>query len=172
MLWPVCSPRVQRGRSRDLRYVLIDRIVALEPPTRARGLKCVSLSDDVFGEHFPGLPVLPGALILEAFGQLGGVLVEATLRSLGKPDLYALLSMVDRAKFRRPVQPGDCIELEVTSESISEHGGQLHGRASVGGRLVAEANLGFATAAVHNARFIAQRKELLETWTRQIDADL
>ena len=86
-----------------MRYVLLDRITSLEPPEFAAGVKCVSLSDDIFADHFPGHPVMPGALILEALAQLGGVLLEATLRQRGRSDLHALLTMVDKAKFKKLV---------------------------------------------------------------------
>ena len=74
-----------------MRYVLLDRISELHPPEQAVGVKCVSLADDVFVDHFPGHPVMPGALILESLAQLGGVLLEATMRSRGRSDLHALL---------------------------------------------------------------------------------
>src|SRR5262249_59979783 len=80
-----------------MRYVLLDRITALEPPERARGVKCVTLADDVFADHFPGHPVMPGALTLESLAQLGGVLCEATMRLRGRNDLHALLVAVERA---------------------------------------------------------------------------
>ena len=79
-----------------MRYVLLDRITALEPPERARGVKCVSLSDDVFADHFPGHPVMPGALVIESLAQLGGVLCEATMRLRGRNDLHALLVGIER----------------------------------------------------------------------------
>src|SRR5690242_1268310 len=65
---------------RLVRYVLLDRITTLEPPELARGIKCVSLADDVFVDHFPGHPVMPGVLVVEALAQLAGVLLEATMR--------------------------------------------------------------------------------------------
>ena len=74
-----------------MRYVLLDRITALEPPESARGIKCVTLADDIFADHFPGHPVMPGALTLESLAQLGGVLCEATMRLRGRNDLHALL---------------------------------------------------------------------------------
>src|SRR3970282_2407920 len=94
-----------------VRYLLLDRITALEPPARARRLKCVSLADDVCVDHFPGHPVMPGALVLESLAQLGGVLVEAAMRERGRADLHALLVMVNRAKFRQMVRPGDRLAL-------------------------------------------------------------
>lgn len=147
-----------------MRYVLLDRITTLEPPGLATGVKCVSLSDDCFVDHFPGHPVMPGALILEALAQLGGVLVEATMREAGRNDLHALLTMVHRAKFRRLVRPGDRLELEAQGIAASEDGGQVKGLARVEGQLVTEAELTFAFARVEHPKLIARRREVLNIW--------
>ena len=147
-----------------MRYVLLDRITALEPPALARAWKCVSLAEDVFADHFPGHPVMPGALILESLAQLGGVLLEATMRERGRHDLHALLTIVDRAKFRHLVRPGDRLELEATGISATEDGGQVRGTARAEGQLVAEAQLGFAFARITNPRTLARRREVLNVW--------
>src|SRR3954470_5673152 len=110
-----------------MRYLLLDRITELSPPERATAIKCVSLADDVFVDHFPGHPVMPGALILEGLAQLGGVLLEATLRQRGRSDLHALLTMIDRAKFRQMVRPGDKLDLEATVLAATEDGGRVRG---------------------------------------------
>lgn len=147
-----------------MRYVLLDRITSLRPPEAASGVKCVSLSDDVFVDHFPGYPVMPGALILEALAQLGGVLVEATLRQRGRADLHALLTMVDKAKFRKMVRPGDRLELETRGLNASEDGGRVRGVARVDGEIVAEAELTFALAPVTEPKLIERRREVLNVW--------
>ena len=147
-----------------MRYVLLDRITALEPPERARGVKCVTLADDIFADHFPGHPVMPGALTLESLAQLGGVLCEATMRLRGRNDLHALLVAVDRAKFRRMVRPGDRVELEAAALRVSEDGGQVKATAQVEGQLVAEAELTFAFAEVKHPRLIEKRREVLNVW--------
>jgi len=147
-----------------MRYLLIDRITGLSPPGRATGVKCVSLSDDCFVDHFPGHPVMPGALILEALAQLGGVLVEASIREKGRGDLLALLAMVDRARFRSPVRPGDRLELEVSGSTVSEDGGRVSGVAKVDGNTVAEAELTFAFAKVASEKALARRKAVVDVW--------
>jgi 3-hydroxymyristoyl/3-hydroxydecanoyl-(acyl carrier protein) dehydratase len=147
-----------------MRYVLLDRITALEPPDRARGVKCVTLADDIFADHFPGHPVMPGALTLESLAQLGGVLCEATMRLRGRNDLHALLVAVDRAKFRRMVRPGDRVELEAAALRVSEDGGQIKAPAHVEGQLAAEAELTFAFAEVKHPRLIERRREVLNVW--------
>ncbi len=146
-----------------MRYLLLDRITALEPG-RARALKCVSLADDVFVDHFPGHPVMPGALVLESLAQLGGVLIEAAMRERGRTDLHALLVMVNRAKFRQMVRPGDRLELEAVVGSVTEDGGQVRGTATVDGKAAAEAELGFAFAQVTDQRLIDRRREILDVW--------
>jgi 3-hydroxyacyl-[acyl-carrier-protein] dehydratase len=146
-----------------VRYLLLDRITSLERE-RATAIKCVSLADDIFVDHFPGHPVLPGTLIVEALAQLGGVLAEAAMRTEGRAELHALLTMIHKAKFRRVVRPGDRMELEARLVSVSEDGGQVRGTAMVDGQLAAEAELGFAFAKVTNERLIARRREILEVW--------
>lgn len=147
-----------------MRYILLDRITELQPPEVARGLKCVSLSDDIFTDHFPGYPVLPGALILEGLAQLAGVLLEATMRQRGRHNLHALLTMADRAKFRQVVRPGDRLELEARVLRVTEDGGQAQAWARIGDKVVAEAQLSFAFATVTNPAVLAKRREYLNIW--------
>jgi len=147
-----------------VRYILLDRITVLDPPELARGVKCVSLSDDLFADHFPGHPVMPGAMILEALAQLAGVLLEATMRGRGRHDLHAILTMADRAKFRRVVRPGDRLELEARVERVSEDGGQAQSFARVEGNLACEAQLSFAFTQITNPGVLARRREYLDIW--------
>ena len=147
-----------------MRYLLLDRIVTLRPPELATAVKCVSLADDVFVDHFPGHPVMPGALLLEALAQLGGVLVEATLRDRGHDHLHAILTMVDRARFRQMVRPGDRVELQAIGLAAWEDGGQVRALAHVDGKLAVEAELTFALMPITNARLIERRREVLQTW--------
>ena len=147
-----------------MRYVLLDRITALEPPDSARGIKCVTLADDIFADHFPGHPVMPGALTLESLAQLAGVLCEATMRLRGRNDLHALLVAVERAKFRRMVRPGDRLELATAALRVSEDGGQVTATAHVDGQLAAEAALTFAFAEVKHPKLIERRREVLNVW--------
>jgi 3-hydroxymyristoyl/3-hydroxydecanoyl-(acyl carrier protein) dehydratase len=147
-----------------VRYILLDRITQLSPPEFARGIKCVSLSDDIFTDHFPGFPVMPGALIVESMAQLAGVLLEATMRERGRHDLHALLTMADRAKFRHVVRPGDRLELEARVERVTEDGGQAQVWARSEGKVVAEAQLSFAFAQVTNPAVLAKRREYLNIW--------
>ena len=145
-----------------MRYVLLDRITELKPPERAKGVKCVALSEDFFVDHFPGIPVMPGALILEGLSQLGGTLLEATMREKGRATVSALLTMIDRAKFRNPVRPGDRLELETTVLAFSDNAGQVQAVAKVDDKVVAEAQITFAFVEVKNEKLLASRAEYLK----------
>jgi 3-hydroxymyristoyl/3-hydroxydecanoyl-(acyl carrier protein) dehydratase len=147
-----------------VRYVLLDRITRLEPPNFAAGIKCVSLSDDIFADHFPGHPIMPGALLVESLAQLCGVLLEAARRLEGQTDVHALLTMVDRARFRRVVRPGDKLDLVAEMLVARDDGGQVKGTASVDGAVVATAELGFALTRVTHPVLLARRKEYLDIW--------
>lgn len=147
-----------------MRYLLLDRITELRPPELARGVKCVSLAEDTFGDHFPGYPIMPGAMILEGLAQLGGVLLEACMRERGRHDLHALLTMVERAKFRRLVQPGDRLEYSAKTLQVSEDGGKILATATIDGKKAAEAELMFAFAKVTNPRHIQLRRDVLNVW--------
>jgi 3-hydroxyacyl-[acyl-carrier-protein] dehydratase len=142
-----------------MRYVLLDRITELSPPKKATALKCVSLGEDYFVDHFPGIPVMPGALILESLAQLGGTLLEACLQQEGRDELRAMLTMVDRGRFRHPVRPGDRMELETRTLAFNLDAGQVQGEARVDGTLVCEAQLSFVFVEVTNSRLLQARRE-------------
>ena len=121
--------------------LLIDRILELEPMKRAVGTKCVTMNEQFFTGHFPGRPVMPGVLILEAMGQVGGVMVMCSPEHQNTIPYFAGM---DRVKFRRPVVPGD--QLRMTAEMIKYRGniGKVWTQAFVDGELAAEAELTFA----------------------------
>lgn len=145
--------------------MLLDRIERLAPP-EAAGRKCVSLSEDLFLDHFPGHPVLPGALVLESMATLGGVLLEAMMREKGRNDLHAVLTMAEKAKFRRMVKPGDVMMIDARAISASEDGGRIEAKVAVDGELTAEASLSYAFAPVTSEAAITKRREYLNVWLK------
>jgi 3-hydroxyacyl-[acyl-carrier-protein] dehydratase len=147
-----------------VRYLLLDRITLLNPPQEARAIKCISLSDDIFLDHFPGHPIMPGALIIESMAQLAGVLAEASMRERGRHDLHALLVMSDKARFRRAVSPGDKLELTARLLRCTEDGAQLDTTAHVDGEIAATASLSFAFASVTHEVLLSRRREVLDIW--------
>ncbi|HEY8394470.1 MAG TPA: 3-hydroxyacyl-ACP dehydratase FabZ [Thermaerobacter sp.] len=122
-------------------FLLVDRILELEPGRRAVGLKCVSANEPFFQGHFPGRPIMPGVLILEAMAQVGAVAVLAVPENRGK---LALFAGADRVRWRRPVVPGDRLQLEVEIIAVRGPVGKGRARATVDGELAAEAELSFA----------------------------
>jgi 3-hydroxyacyl-[acyl-carrier-protein] dehydratase len=123
-------------------FLLIDSIVELDPGKRIVGLKAVSPDRDTYLQgHFPGFPVMPGVLIVEALAQTGAVLVMHDPVNTGKLPFFA---RIDNCRFRRQVRPGDTLRLEVDVTSFRDPVGKAHGRALVGDTLVCEADLTFA----------------------------
>src|SRR4030043_1413275 len=119
-------------------FLLVDRIIEIEPGKRIVGIKNVTYNEPFFPGHFPGRPIMPGVLIVEAMAQTAGVLVFNTLPEGDRNKLVYFLGM-DNVKFRKPVIPGDQLrlELEITKHRQSIWG--FKGKALVDGKLVAEA---------------------------------
>ena len=127
-------------------FLLVDRIIELEPDRRIVGLKNVTINEQFFQGHFPGAPVMPGVLIVEAMAQVAGVMIYRDLP--GRESKLIYFTGIENAKFRRPVVPGDQlrVEMEILSRRPSGNFGKMSGRATVDGKLVAEATVVFAIA--------------------------
>lgn len=99
-----------------MRFILLDRITHWEPGRRGSATKNIALSDDVFDDHFPMKPIMPGVLLLEGMAQLSGLLLEEGVLAENGRKVKALMSIVEKAKFRKPALPGDRLEFhaEVT----------------------------------------------------------
>ena len=120
-------------------FLLVDRIRELDPDRRIVGIKNVTINEPFFQGHFPGRPVMPGVLILEALAQVGGVLAFKSLGSVGRPVVY--LTGIDAAKFRKPVVPGDILRLEVDVLKKRAPFWKMQGKAFVETELVCEAEV-------------------------------
>ena len=119
--------------------LLVDRVLEIEPGQRIVGLKNVSANEPFFAGHFPGRPVMPGVLIIEALAQCGGLLLMGGLENPEDKVIY-FLSM-DGVKFRRPVVPGDQLILELDLVQGRARRGKLKGVARVDGSVAAEATI-------------------------------
>jgi len=122
-------------------FLFVDKVIQLEKGKHATGIKNVTLNDYYFKGHFPGRPVMPGVLIIEAMAQVGGVMMLSPEVNRGK---LAFFMAANNIKFRKPVIPGDQLVLDVTAGKIKSRTGQVHGKALVDGKVVAEADLMFA----------------------------
>ncbi len=121
-------------------FLFVSAVTAVEPGVSARGRWELTGDEPFFAGHFPGRPTLPGVLMVESLAQLGGIAVLLDPRYKGK---LPLVGGIERARFRRPVGPGEVLELEVTMDRLSARGGKGHGTASVRGRIACEADLLF-----------------------------
>lgn len=122
-------------------FLLVDRILSIEPGKKVVGLKNVTGNEDFFNGHFPQYPIMPGVLIIEAMAQCGGVML---LASTNMPGRLVFFSAIDKVRFRKPVVPGDQIIFEVEAVRMRSRAGTMRGKAFVEGQLVAEADMMFA----------------------------
>ena len=119
--------------------LMVDRVIDMVPDTSATGIKNVTINEPQFAGHFPGQPVMPGVMIIESMAQTAAVLVVHTLggRSEGK---FVYFMTIDRARFRRPVVPGDTMHVKVRKIRNRGNVWKFHGDVLVEERLVAEAD--------------------------------
>jgi 3-hydroxyacyl-[acyl-carrier-protein] dehydratase len=121
-------------------FVMVDRVTEVVAHELIRGHKCVTMNEPWFLGHFPGRPIMPGVLILEALAQIGGILAYASEPFDAASSLMYFLG-IDKAKFRRPVVPGDRLDLEVKVIHHRTNVWKLRGEASVEGTLCAQGEL-------------------------------
>ncbi len=126
-------------------FLLVDRVLELEPGKRIVAIKNVTVNEEYFLGHFPGHPVMPGVLLLEALAQAGGVLLLHDMPDRHQKLLY--FTGIERARFRRPVVPGDQVRLEIDILNLRSNFCRLQAKASVAGKLAAEAILSSAMVA-------------------------
>lgn len=120
-------------------FLMVDAILEIERLKRIVGVKNVNMNEDYFQGHFPGKPIMPGVLMIEAMAQTGGLLLLQEVPDREKKLLYFVA--VDDARFRRPVVPGEQLRLEVSVVSWRGNFCKLAGKATVDGELAAEATL-------------------------------
>jgi 3-hydroxyacyl-[acyl-carrier-protein] dehydratase len=123
-------------------FALVDRIIDFVPGKLAVGIKNITFNEPQFQGHFPGRPIMPGVLIVEAMAQVGGVVL--TQMADVKEGLF-MFAGIDKVRFRRPVVPGDQLVMTVELLSVkARRFGKMHGRAEVDGQLACEGELMFA----------------------------
>ena len=123
-------------------FLLVDRIIELEKGKRVVGIKNVTANEPFFQGHFPGNPIMPGVLIVEAMAQVGGVLARLSVPgSMEKEESNIFFMAMDKVKFRRPVIPGDQIRFELEPLRTGSRVWKMSGKAYVDSELVAEAEL-------------------------------
>jgi len=131
---------IQRILPHRYPFLLIDKVIEIEDQRRAVGIKNVTFNEPFFQGHFPGRPIMPGVLQIEAMAQLAGVLL---LRNLENTNKLALILSIDKVKLRKPVVPGDQLVIEAKAVKLKTRTGQVDTTASVDGKRVAEAEIRF-----------------------------
>ncbi len=140
---PLTYPDISKILPHRYPFLLVDRIIELELNKRVVGIKNVTANEPFFQGHFPGNPIMPGVLIVEAMAQVGGVLARLSMPGVmekAEGDPIYFVSM-DGVKFRRPVIPGDQIRFELVPLRTGSRVWKMAGKATVEGELVAEAVL-------------------------------
>lgn len=120
-------------------FLMVDKIIELDPKIRIVGIKQVTINEPFFQGHFPDAPVMPGVLQIEALAQVGAILALREFEDRAKK--IPFFSGIDKARFRRPVVPGDTLVLEVTALRIGSKVQKMHGEAKVDGKITAEAEI-------------------------------
>lgn len=150
-----------------MRFHMIDRIDEICHGKYVVAVKCISLSDDVFNEHFPGYPIFPGSLILEGLAQLGGSFFEMTMKERGLPIRRTVLSIVREFKIRKPAGPGDRLIYRAEIVSMQEAYGVARVMANLDGDLCAEGELMFTFINLPNDKIRESREELYAIVTKR-----
>ena len=138
---PVQVEQIQRLLPHRYPFLLVDRVIEVVPDVSAVALKNVTINEPFFDGHFPGHPVMPGVLIIEAMAQAAGMLVKLSAQhNADVPSIFYLVK-VDKARFNRVVVPGDQLRLEVEHKRRMRNMSQFWGRAYVGDQVAAEAEM-------------------------------
>jgi beta-hydroxyacyl-ACP dehydratase FabZ len=136
---PLDASAIQRILPHRYPFLLVDRIIEFVPGERIVGIKQVTINEHFFQGHFPGAPVMPGVLIVEAMAQVGAVYALQQIE--GREQKLVLFSGIDNARFRRPVVPGDTLTITVKPLRVGGRVQKMHGEAHVEGQLAAEADI-------------------------------
>jgi 3-hydroxyacyl-[acyl-carrier-protein] dehydratase len=147
-----------------MRFFLIDRITRWEVGSVAEALKNVAMSEDFFDDHFPRRPVMPGTLMIEGMSQLAGLLLEASLKARHDRDAKAIMTVIERTKFRAMVRPGDTLHYRAELMSVSPEGGKVAVEASCDGRVAATTAMVFAFKYIDDPLLESRRASLMKTW--------
>ena len=123
-------------------FLMVDRIINIDGDDSAVGIKNVSFNEPIFQGHFPGKPVFPGVLIIEAMAQTAGAIVIAHDSAVSGTKSIVLMLTIDKAKFRKPAGPGDQIEFHIKKVHRRRTVGRYEAKAMVNGVLIAEAEVG------------------------------
>jgi 3-hydroxyacyl-[acyl-carrier-protein] dehydratase len=147
-----------------MRFFLIDKITKWEVGRTAEAIKNVTLSEDFFDDHFPRRPVMPGVLMIEGMAQISGLLLEAGLFEKYGKDAKAVLTLLERTKFRGLVRPGDSLTYQTEVTALNENGGKVSVQAISDGRQVVTSGMVFAFKYIEDPLLNEKRQTLMKLW--------
>jgi len=151
-----------------MRFFLIDRSTRWQVGTSAEAIKNVALSEGFFDDHFPRRPVMPGVLMIKGMAQLSGLLLEASLKEKHEVDAKAVLTVLERTKFREMVRPGDTLVYHTQVTSVNKTGGKASVQATCNERVVVTTGMVFAFKYVDDSMLESKRAALMEVWRRPV----
>lgn len=154
-----------------MRFFLIDKIIEWNVGKNAKALKNIALSEDFFDDHFPRRPVMPGVLIIEGMAQLSGLLLEASLKEKYKADAKAILTVLERTKFRDLIKPGDTLVYSTEVISVNENGGKVSVSACLGSKTVVTSGMVFAFKYLDDPMLESKRQALMKIWMQQTNQE-
>ena len=147
-----------------MRFFMIDKITKWEVGRFAEAVKNVALSEDFFDDHFPRRPVMPGVLMIEGMAQISGLLLEASLLDKYGKDAKAVLTLLERTKFRDLVRPGDALIYRTEIIALNENGGKVSVQAMRDGEPVVTSGMVFAFKYVEDPLLNEKRQSLMKLW--------
>ncbi len=147
-----------------MRFFMLDKIIEWKLGERAKAIKNVSLSEDFFDDHFPRHPIMPGVLVIEALAQLSGLLLEATVERDHKKKVKALLTLLEKVKFRNISKPGDTLILNSEILSLHEDSGRVKTIARVEEKVIAETGMIFVWVSLDDPELEKKRQQLMDFW--------
>jgi len=149
-----------------MRFHLVDRVEEICYGKYVTGVKCITLADDVFNEHFPGYPVFPGSLILEGLAQLGGSFFEIMMNKKNLPLMRAVLTIISRMKFRKPSGPGDKLLYRADIIVLRDDYGVAKLKAELDGKLCAEGEFTYSFLDIQDNTLQKSREDIYKICMR------
>lgn len=152
-----------------MRFFFLDRVLEFKKNQEAKAIKNISLSDDVFNDHFPDLPIFPGSYIIESAAQLGGFLVEMSMNTETQIK-RAMMAQVNLAKFYSPAEPGDQLLLHAKVENLLEDAAKISVQVTenISSKKVARITLTFVMKSTEFDNIHYQRQNLYRIWTKNL----
>lgn len=149
-----------------MRFHMVDRIDEICYGNYIVGVKCITMTEDLFNEHFPGYPIYPGSLIQEGLAQLAGSFFEIMMDKLKLPVKHSVLTIVRKMKFRKPAVPGDKLIYRAEIKTMRDDYGVAAVKAELDGETAADGELTFSFIQIPGVKVFESRKEIYRICTR------